>query len=68
MLVKDLMSHFELPHGSVSQRAVVLLRAAGFETGQYAGMDLGSGNYLTSARRRRIIQLRDRYLAGDDTW
>jgi hypothetical protein len=61
MLVKDLAAYFGLPGGGVSQRATTLLRAGGFETEQYGGMVLGSPDYLVSARRRRIIDSRDRY-------
>jgi hypothetical protein len=65
MLVKDLMGHFGLNQGSVSQRAATLLHAGGFPT-HYGSTDLGSPRYLVSSRRRRILDLRDRYRAIDD--
>ena len=61
MLVRDLMGHFGL--ASASQRAKALLRAGGFPTDHYAGIDLGSPEFLVSNRRRRILQQRDRYRA-----
>jgi hypothetical protein len=61
MLVKDLMAHFGLTQGGASQRASTFLRAAGFNPDQYGGMDLGSPDFLVSARRRRIIERRDHY-------
>ena len=58
MQVNELMSYFGLK-GGVSQRAETLLRAGGFECRTY---DLHLGpEYLTSARRRRVIQVRDRH-------
>jgi hypothetical protein len=66
MLVKDLMGHFGLHQGGVSQRATTLLRAGGFRTDHYGGMDLSSPEYLVSSRRRRILDQRDRYRAMDD--
>jgi hypothetical protein len=66
LLVKDLLSHFGLGQGSVSQRNEPLLRAIGADPHQYGGMNLGSPDYLTSARRERIVALRDRYRAMVD--
>jgi hypothetical protein len=59
--VQDLMFHFGLK-GSVSQRAGTLLKAAGLDTGTYRGVCLGSPALLVSGRRRRVMELRDRYL------
>lgn len=64
MYAKDLLAHFGLSQGSVSQRASTLLRAGGFETAQYGGMVLGSPDLLVSTRRRQIMQQRDRYVAA----
>ena len=68
MRVKDLVEHFDLAQGSVSQRAATLMRAAGVGPayGRYAAWDvsLGDPGLLVSLRRRRIIELRDRY-GGD---
>ena len=63
MLVKDLMTHFGIQQGSVSQRANTLLGAGGFSQEVYGEIRLGSPEFLVSARRRRIIDRRDRYLA-----
>jgi hypothetical protein len=66
MLVKDLMVHFGLAQGGVSQRAETLMKAAGFDP--YArrwDLRLGSPELLVSARRRRITKMRDEYLADD---
>ena len=66
MLVKDLMAHFGISQGGVSQRADTLMRAAGFDP--YArrwDLRLGSPELLVSQRRRRMIELRDEYLADD---
>lgn len=60
MHVKDLTAHFGLAHGSVSQRAGVLLRAAGFDASSPSWKRrLGDPSLLVSERRRRIIELRD---------
>lgn len=66
MLVRDLMAHFGLGQGSVSQRANTLLKAAGIDRGYgYGSWDLPLGDpaLLVSARRHRIIDRRDRYQA-----
>ena len=66
MLVKDLMAHFGLAQGGVSQRADTLMKAAGFDP--YArrwDLRLGSPELLVSQRRRRMIELRDEYLTDD---
>lgn len=62
MLVKDLMAHFGLHQGSVSQRAATLLRAGGFDTSTY-DLSLGSPDFLVSSRRRHIINRRDYWQA-----
>jgi hypothetical protein len=67
MLVKDLMAGFGLAHGGVSQRAGALLNAAGFDpSAPRWPLRLGDPELLVSRRRRRIIELRDEYLADDD--
>ncbi len=66
MLVKDLMAHFGLAQGGVSQRAETLMKAAGFDPfGRGWELRLGSPELLVSRRRRRIIELRDEYLSDD---
>ncbi|MFZ0876520.1 MAG: DUF6398 domain-containing protein [Pseudonocardiaceae bacterium] len=66
MLVKDLVGHFGMGQGSVSQRSEPLLRAIGVDPhNQYGSMHLGSPDYLTSSRRERIVALRDEYRAMD---
>jgi hypothetical protein len=66
MLVKDLLAHFGLSQGSVSQRAATLMKAAGIkpDRGYYPAWDvaLGSPDLLVASRRHRIIERRDRYL------
>jgi hypothetical protein len=65
---KDLLGHFGLASGSVSQRAATLLKAAGI--GPYAGyfrpieVVLGSPEMLVATQRRRYVELRDRYGGG----
>jgi len=58
--VGDLMSHFGLGQSSITPRAATMLRAGGFDGNTY-NVQLGSPEYLVSARRRRIIKIRDRY-------
>ena len=58
--VRDLMSHFGLGQSSINPRAATMLRAGGFDGNTY-NVQLGSPEYLVSARRRRIIKIRDRY-------
>ncbi len=60
MHVRDLLTHFGLGQGSVSQRAATMLRAGGFCDDTY-NVRLGSPDYLVAARRRRIIRIRNRY-------
>lgn len=61
VMVKNLMAHFGIASGGASQRAEVLLRAGGFPANRYGEVTLGSPAFLVSARRRDIIDLRDRY-------
>ncbi len=61
--VNELMSYFGLT-GSVSQRAETLMRGAGLAYASY-DLRLGSPGYLVSTRRRKIIELRDRYQSAD---
>ncbi|MGH4021565.1 MAG: DUF6398 domain-containing protein [Pseudonocardiaceae bacterium] len=61
--VKDLVGHFGIGQGGVSQRSEPLLRAIGVDPHQYGAMDLGSPDYLTSGRRAWIIAVRDDYRA-----
>jgi Domain of unknown function (DUF6398) len=62
ILVKDLVSHFGIGQSSVSQRSAPLLRAIGVDPHhQYGEMNLGSPDYLTSARRKEILASRDYY-------
>jgi hypothetical protein len=63
MTTKDLLAHFGIT-GSVSDRAGTLMRAAGIPTG-YAtsSIELGDTGLLVSARRRKLIESRDRALA-----
>lgn len=66
MLVKDLTAHFGLAQGGVSQRAETLIKAAGFNPSEPTWeVRLGSPALLVSQRRRRIIELRDRYLIDE---
>jgi hypothetical protein len=68
MLVKDLVSHFGIQQGSVSQRSEPMLRAVGIDPHhQYGAMNLGSPDYLTSSRRERILARREHYRAMDAT-
>jgi hypothetical protein len=65
MRVKDLMSHFGLGQSSVSQRGYQIMHAAGIQPASvYPAVRLGSPDLLVSARRRRIIELRDRHRAA----
>ncbi len=60
ILVKDLMGHFGISQGSVSQRSEPLLRAIGVDPHrQHREMSLGSPDYLTSTRRKELLALRD---------
>jgi hypothetical protein len=60
--VKDLMSYFGLGQSSVSERGYQIMRAAGIQPAHaYPAVRLGSPGLLVSARRRRIIELRDQH-------
>ncbi len=59
--VKTLGAHFGLAQSTFSQRSAPFLRAVGVNPDeQYGRLDLGSPDYLTSARRARLIADRDR--------
>ncbi|MGH3568610.1 MAG: DUF6398 domain-containing protein [Pseudonocardia sp.] len=60
--VKDLARQFDIGQSSVSQRSEPLLRAVGVSP-QYGTMNLGSPDYLSSARRAQIIARRDNHRA-----
>lgn len=62
MRVKHLLAEFGVT-GSVSQRANAFLAAGGFGTDHYGQIDLGAPDLLVAARRRRILELRERYEA-----
>ena len=63
--VKDLMRHFGLGQPSVSERGYQLMRAAGIQpASNYPAVRLGMPSLLVSARRRRIIELRDLHQAA----
>jgi Domain of unknown function (DUF6398) len=63
--IKDLMSHFGLGQSSVSERGYQIMRAAGIQPASvYPAVRLGSPDLLVSARRRQIIELRDRHRAA----
>lgn len=66
LLVKDLVGHFGIQQGAVSQRSGPLLRAVGVDPQQYGAMNLRSPEYLTSSRRETILARRDHYRAMDD--
>ncbi len=65
MRVKDLLAHFGIHQGGVSQRALTLMKAAGLrDRDDYRpGWDiqLGAPELLVSARRRHIIEQRERH-------
>jgi hypothetical protein len=60
LTAKELHAWFGVT-GSASRRASTLLRAAGIEGASAYDMRLGTPRYLVASRRRRIIELRDRY-------
>ncbi len=63
--VKDLMSYFGLGQSSVAERGYTVMRAAGIQPASaYPAVRLGSPSLLVSARRKRIIELRDRHRAA----
>ena len=63
---KDFLEHFGMKGGSINQRAATLLKAAGIRYDGRAWSLLQSTDYLVSARRRTIIECRDRYRAMAD--
>jgi hypothetical protein len=63
--VKDLMIYFGLGQSSVSERGYQIMHAAGIKPASvYPAVRLGSPDLLVSARRRRIIELRDYHRAA----
>lgn len=61
MSIKNLMEHFRLSQGSVSQRAGSLLKGTGIPLrDRYGDFTLASPELLVSARRRNILEARDR--------
>lgn len=65
MTAKDLLAHFGVT-GSVSDRAGTLMRAAGVPTGHAtSSIELGDPALLVSARRRSLMQSRDKALAEE---
>lgn len=67
MLVKDLLAHFGIASGGVSQRALTLMKAAGIRDPDDYGTSawdvrVGTPDLLVSSRRRSIIERRDRHL------
>ncbi len=65
VFVKDLMAHFGLKQGSISQRAKTLLKAAQVEGHFFSEMRLGSPEFLIARRRREIIERREHYRSAD---
>ena len=62
----DLFAHFGIKQGGVSQRAATIRKAAGFDPYVPAwDLRLGSPELLVSGRRRRLIELRERYATND---
>jgi len=60
--VKDVASYFSLGQSGISDRGLRVMRAAGIQAASaYPEVRLGSPGLLVSARRRRIIELRDRH-------
>jgi hypothetical protein len=63
--VKDMMNHFGLGQSSPSGRGHKIMQAAGIQPARtYPVVRLGSPGLLVSARRQRIIKLRDRHRTG----
>lgn len=59
------MSYFGLSQSSVSERGYQVTRAAGIQPASAdPAVRLGSPSLLVSARRRRVIELRDRHRAA----
>lgn len=68
MTAKQLFADFGLAQSSGSQRAATLMKAAGLDTtggwGPVGGYALGAPELLVSARRRRLMAIRDRIGPG----
>jgi hypothetical protein len=62
--VKELLGHFGLGSGSVSQRSVALRQAIGVDPYSLGEVELESPDYLTGARRQQLIADRDRLSGG----
>ena len=63
--VKDLMGYFGLGQSSIAERGRQIMQAAEIQPdGGYPNVCLGSPDLLVSARRRRIIELRDHHRAA----
>jgi hypothetical protein len=59
--IKDVVGYLGLGQASPAQRGAQIMRAAGIQAlDTYGRCHLGSPDLLVSARRRRIIELRDR--------
>ncbi|MGB6162617.1 MAG: DUF6398 domain-containing protein [Pseudonocardiaceae bacterium] len=67
--VKDLLAHFGISQGGVSQRSEPLLRAIGVDPHHhnYGETNLGSPDYLTAARRKQILASREYYRSLRDS-
>lgn len=63
--VKELAAHLGVAQPTVSQRAKTMLAAAGISDRFYGNPILGSPDLLTSARRREIMTMRDRFSSPD---
>ena len=61
--VKDVTSYFSLSESSVSERGYQIMHAAGIKPTSTTRVRLGSPSLLVSARRRQIIEFRDRHSA-----
>jgi hypothetical protein len=60
--VKDVTSHLSLGQSGISERGYQIMRAAGIKAASACPeVRLGSPDLLVSARRKRIIELRDRH-------
>ena len=60
--IKDLTSYLSLGQSGISERGYQIMRAAGIKPASaYPEIRLGSPDLLVSARRKRIIELRDRH-------
>jgi Domain of unknown function (DUF6398) len=60
--IKDLTSYLGLGQSGISERGYQIMRAAGIKAASvYPEVRLGSPDLLVSARRKRIIELRDRH-------